>query len=118
MTTETEDGKWELKNEMGELFFIHGWKWLGRRLRLAASLAASWVRRGWFKISVVLLLAWIGWNLDSVVFTSGRYAKVRVPYADNPQQSLDGIEGQINDIQYKLRAIESELIFIKDNTRD
>ncbi len=86
----------------------------------------SWIRRNFFQICVVLLLAWIGTNLELVVDGSRNsrlnaiekylYSYVNVPVADDPP-SLYDVERALKNIDIELDFIQSNTSDIKINTR-
>lgn len=87
----------------------------------------SWIRRNFFQTCVVLLLAWIGTNLELVVdarrFSNMNaiekllHSYVDVPVADDPP-SLNDVERALGSINGKLRDIELNTDGIYYNTKD
>jgi len=81
----------------------------------------SWIRRNFFQTCVVLLLAWIGTNLELVVddrstwwnIPAWQFAEVDVPVADDPP-SLYELERSLSD---SLDRITGKIVDIERNTR-
>jgi hypothetical protein len=80
----------------------------------------SWIRQNFFQTCVVLLLAWIGTNLELVVDASRNSrlnaienhmrSYVDVPVANDPPS--------LNDVERSLREIHSAISYIQASTSD